>query len=161
SPSVLDAISTSLASANHRVSARFPGDTSVRQPVHTVYGGAHLFVADISQKLGATALRALRDHAPDASVLAVATAMAPDLAARVYPRVVEKLTREPVEDFRIDFEDGFGSRPDDEEDAVANVCGREVAQGIYDGSLPFSIGIRVKSLGEETKRRSLRTLDLF
>jgi hypothetical protein len=39
-------------------------------------------------------------------------AIADNLAAPVYSRVIEKLKREPVEDFRIDFEDGYGNRPD-------------------------------------------------
>ncbi len=94
-----------------------------RQPVHTVYGGAHLFAPDTTRKLGAIALRTLREYAPDAGALAGALGLDPDLAARIYPRIVDKLQREPVEDYRIDFEDGFGSRPDDEEDAVAQARG--------------------------------------
>ena len=90
-----------------------------RQPVHTVYGGAHLFVPDTTTKLGAIALRTLQEYAPDAGALAGALGLDRDLAARIYPRIVDKLEREPVEDYRIDFEDGFGNRPDDEEDAVA------------------------------------------
>src|SRR4029077_15115484 len=83
------------------------------------------------------------------------------LGAQIYPRVVEKLTREPVEDFRIDFEDGFGIRPDAEEDEQARRAAIEVASGMRDGTLPPSIGIRIKPLNEELKRRSLRTVDLF
>ena len=85
----------------------------------------------------------------------------PALAHRIYPRLVDKLTREPVEDFRIDFEDGFGNRPDDEEDRFAVDAARHVAAAAADGALPPGIGIRIKPLGEELKRRSLRTLDLF
>src|SRR4029077_16157323 len=83
------------------------------------------------------------------------------LGAQIYPRVVEKLTREPVEDFRIDFEDGFGIRPDAEEDEQARRAAIEVASGMRDGTLPPGIGIRIKPLNEELKRRSLRTFDLF
>jgi citrate lyase beta subunit len=154
-------ITTALAIANHDVSRRFPGDTATRQPVHTVYGGAHLFTADISQKLGAAALKTLREYAPTDAVLAEALGMSPTLAARIYPRVVEKLTREPVEDFRIDFEDGFGSRPDDEEDHHARLAADQVAEGLATSQLPPGIGIRIKTLSEELKRRSLRTFDLF
>src|SRR6185436_12996992 len=85
----------------------------------------------------------------------------PAAAERIYARVVEKLTREPVEDFRIDFEDGFGTRPDQEEDAFAQSAANEVAAAMRDGTLPPSIGIRIKPLSEEFKRRSLRTFDLF
>ncbi len=150
-----------LDNANERVAQRFPGDSSARQPVHVVYGGAHLFKADAAQKLGAVALRTLQEHAPDAAAFASALGLDPASADRIYLRVIDKLTREPVEDFRIDFEDGFGHRPDREEDEQAQRAAGEVAIGLRDGTLPSSIGIRIKPLSEELKRRSFRTFDLF
>jgi citrate lyase beta subunit len=150
-----------LDKANLRVAEQFPGDSPTRQPVHTVYGGAHLFKADAAQKLGAVALRSLQEHAPDAAALAAATGMDAGLADRVYLRVIDKLTREPVEDFRIDFEDGFGNRPDEEEDRFAKAAADEVGNALAAGTLPPWIGIRIKPLNEELKRRSLRTFDLF
>ena len=136
-------------------------ERSERQPVHTVYGGAHLFAADTTAKLGAIALRTLREYAPDAATLSSALGLDRALSARLYPRVVEKLEREPVEDYRIDFEDGFGSRPDAEEDAAATKSAQQVAAGMEAGSLPPAIGIRIKNLGSETQRRGLRTFELF
>ena len=136
-------------------------DSESRQPVHTVYGGAHLFAFDTAAKLGALALKALDEYAPDAAALAAAFELAPALAERIYPRVLDKLTREPIEDFRIDFEDGFGSRPDEEEDRYARSAAEEVARGLSAGTLPAGIGIRIKNLGDELKRRSLRTFELF
>jgi citrate lyase beta subunit len=150
-----------LDKGNVRVAEQFPGDSPQRQPVHTVYGGAHLFKADLAQKLGAVALRTLHEHAPDAATLAVAIGLDPAFAERIYRSVVNKLTAEAVEDFRIDFEDGFGHRPDHEEDGHAQIAANEVAAGLRDGTLPPSIGIRIKPLNEELKRRSLRTFDLF
>jgi hypothetical protein len=138
-----------------------PAGRSERQPVHTVYGGAHLFAADTTAKLGAIALRTLREYAPDAAALSTALGFDRDLSARLYPRVVEKLEREAVEDYRIDFEDGFGSRPDAEEDAAATKAAAQVAAGMDAGSLSPAIGIRIKNLGPETKRRGLRTFELF
>jgi citrate lyase beta subunit len=129
--------------------------------VHTVYGGAQIFTADSARKLGELALRALREHAPDAYALGNALDLPRDLAALVYPRVVAKLEREPVEDFRIDFEDGYGNRPDEEEDADAARTAEEVAKGLLAGTLPPFIGIRVKPLTGELYARSLRTFDLF
>jgi len=157
----LAAIIDLLDKANVGVAGHFPGDSPVRQPVHVVYGGAHLFKADAAQKLGAVALRTLQEHAPDAASLASALGLDPALAQRIYPRVIEKLTREPVEDFRIDFEDGFGNRPDAEEDDHAQRTAAEVAAAMKNGTLPPSIGIRIKPLNEELKRRSFRTVDLF
>ena len=135
--------------------------TSQRQPIHVVYGGAHLFKADTAARLGATALRVLNEHAPDAGTLAAAAGIPPELAERVYMRVKEKLTRQPVEDFRLDFEDGYGNRPDAEEDGHAQSAAAEVAAGSKNGTLPPFIGIRIKNLGDELRERSLRTAQLF
>jgi len=135
--------------------------TSGRQPIHTVYGGAHLFKADTAAKLGATALRVMNEHAPDAGALAAAIGVSPALAERVYPRVKDKLTREPVEDFRLDFEDGYGNRPDAEEDGHAQSAAAAVASGAANGTLPPFVGIRIKNLGDELRERALRTTHLF
>lgn len=159
--SALKTFFEALDKGNVRIAEQFPGTSNARQPVHTVYGGAHLFSPDIPRKLGATALRSLQEHAPDAKTLAAALGIGVDLADRVYMRVIDKLTREPVEDYRIDFEDGFGSRSEEEEDRYALSTADAVATGVKAGSLPQGIGIRVKSLGEVSKKRSLRTLDLF
>ena len=158
---VFDAVVSSLEPANRRLAARFPGELPKRQPVHVVYGGAHLFNPDTILKLGAIARRTLAEYAPTADTLAEAVGLDLSLAQRIYPRLVDKLTREPVEDFRIDFEDGFGNRPDAEEDRFAIDAARHVAAAATSGALPPGIGIRIKPLGEELKRRSLRTLDLF
>lgn len=83
------------------------------------------------------------------------------LAWVVYQKVTEKLAREAVEDFRIDFEDGFGNRPDKEEDETAAFTAKEVAKGMKDGTLSPFIGIRIKPFTEELKDRSIRTLDIF
>jgi citrate lyase beta subunit len=136
-------------------------DVSRRQPIHSVYGGAHLFKADTARKLGATALRTLDDHAPDAASLARILDLPAAFADQVYLRVREKLRREAVEDFRLDFEDGFGNRPDAEEDGYAESAAFEVAAGARAGTLPPFIGIRIKNLGEELRERALRTTDLF
>lgn len=136
-------------------------DVSSRQPIHTVYGGAHLFKADTARKLGSTALRLLDEHAGDAATLGAVLGIQPAVADRVYARVREKLEREPVEDFRLDFEDGYGNRGDAEEDGHAASAAAEVAAGARAGTLPPFIGIRIKNLGDELRERALRTTDLF
>lgn len=150
-----------LAAANRRFAGRYPGESGGRQPVHTVYGGAHLFQRGLCAKLGVLALTALDQYAPDADTLAQALGMPPEVAAVVRPRVVEKLRREPVEDFRIDFEDGYGTRPAEEEDGHAVAAGNETAAALEAGSIPPFFGIRIKPLNEELRDRSIRTLDLF
>ncbi|HUF88463.1 MAG TPA: phosphoenolpyruvate kinase [Gemmatimonadota bacterium] len=132
-----------------------------RQPVHTVYGGADLFRADTARRLGDLALRALDAWAPDAETLADVLGMDARLADPVRERIVRKLEIEPVEDFRIDFEDGFGNRPDAEEDAAAGAAGREVARGLAEGTLPPFLGIRVKPFTEQLAGRAGRTLEIF
>src|SRR5436305_465387 len=131
----------------------------MRQPVHVVYGGAHLFKFDTAAKLGRLAERTLAEYAPDAAALASAVGVDDELATRVYQSVVEKLRREPVEDFRIDFEDGFGVRADAEEDAAVDAAARELSKGMAEGTLPPFTGIRIKSLGSASEARALRTLD--
>jgi len=136
------------------------GTTQRRQPIHTVYGGAHLFKADTAAKLGAAALRVMDEHASSRDLAAILD-LAPAAADRVYARVREKLEREPVEDFRLDFEDGYGNRPDSEEDGHAASAAVEVATGARQGTLPPFIGIRIKNFGDELRSRALRTAQLF
>ncbi|HUQ34428.1 MAG TPA: hypothetical protein VM095_20065 [Pyrinomonadaceae bacterium] len=186
-------ISNRLQQSNQAFAKRYPGETGRRQPVHTVYGGAHLFKSDSAPRLGALARRALEQFAPDFLTFAKAIGLpgaetlpeaidpssaeiarlysnpndarrehkAMWLAHTIYNRVADKLRREPVEDFRIDFEDGYGNRPDEEEDNHAASAAREVATGISNKSLSPFIGIRIKPLTEELRERSLRTLDIF
>jgi citrate lyase beta subunit len=123
-----------------------------------VYGGAHLFKAGTCPKLGELARRSLSEFAPDPATLAKVLGIRADIAETVYSRVTEKLHREPVEDFRIDFEDGFGVRSQEEEDAAANATAAETAQGLADGTLPPFFGIRVRKSGYKTLRRFLDLL---
>ncbi|HEY0306209.1 MAG TPA: hypothetical protein VGC44_14645 [Longimicrobiales bacterium] len=132
-----------------------------RQPVHTVYGGAHLFRADTARRLGDVALGALEQHLATPSAVSDVFGVDAKLAGTLFERVRAKLEREPVEDFRIDFEDGYGNRSDEEEDGHAAGAAAEVAKGHADDTLPPYIGIRIKPLSAELSRRSLRTLDRF
>lgn len=149
-----------LTAANQEFLRTHPGESGRRQPVHTVYGGAHLFKAEMTTRLGGLAKRALDDFASNAATLARAVA-SQSLSETIYARVLEKLNREPVEDFRIDFEDGYGNRPDDEEDATALSAAAEVAKGLDAGTLPPFLGIRIKPLNDELQARSFRTLHRF
>ena len=110
-------------------------------------------------------------ESPDSAALAKSIQANPEAARKenphawfastLYQRIREKLRREPVEDFRIDFEDGFGNRPDEEEDRFAAGAAEELAAGMAAGSLPPFIGIRIKPFNEELRNRSVRTLDIF
>ena len=189
----LRALAARLTPANHIFAAAYPGDPIDRQPVHTVYGGAHLFAADTCPRMGQAALAALAEYAPDFATFARAIGLAgserlPNVTAErarlearlvadpegmrraepqsylahlVYARVLEKLGREPVEDYRIDFEDGYGNRTDAEEDAHAIADAEAMAAALADGTLPPYTGIRIKPFTEELRERGVRTLDLF
>lgn len=154
-PDLLAPILESIASANAAHDRLFPGEPLDRQPVHVVYGGAHLFKTETAATLGSLALDLLRNYAPDFSALATT------LPESLYQRVVAKLEREPVEDFRIDFEDGYGNRPDAEEDGHAVSTAQAVARGAGKAGFPPFIGIRIKPFTEVLRARSIRTLDLF
>ena len=140
---------------------RYPGESGRRQPVHTVYGGAHLFKADTTVKLGQLAVRSFNAFAPDSATFAETLGIPGQISSTVFERVAEKLGREAVEDFRIDFEDGYGTRSDAEEDGHVVSAANEVAKGMADRTLSPFIGIRIKTFSEELHARAIRTLDLF
>lgn len=137
-------------------------DTSGRQPVHTVYGGAQLFKAETPARLGSLALELIRTYTPDAASLAECLGLpAGDFAQSVFDRTVAKLEREPVEDFRIDFEDGYGYRSDAEEDGHAVSTAKLLVRAMAKPGFPPFIGIRIKPFTEALRARASRTLDLF
>ncbi len=156
-----DRASKALRRATKLLSARYPGENGLRQPIHVVYGGAHLFRSDTSIKLGRLATKAFRTYAPTVDIFASVLGIRDDLSATIYERVRDKLEREAIEDLRLDFEDGYGIRSDEEEDAHAVSAAGELAKGLAENTLPPFVGFRIKAFGEEMLERSIRTLDLF
>lgn len=178
-----------LSEANHKFQKLYPGDRSERQPVHTVYGGANLFKYNSAKVLGQRALETLQTYAPDFltfgrvfhlkgidEINATHEMMRQEyeslsseekrhhparLSYEVYHKVIRKLENEAIEDFRIDFEDGYGNRSNEEEDQTAHDAAMEVAKGMKEKTLSPFIGIRIKPFTEEMKERGLRTLDIF
>jgi citrate lyase beta subunit len=140
-----------LAAADAELTALYPGDRGVRQPVHTVYVPADRFHAGTVREWGEAAKAAASPDLTEAL----------DLPEGLYDRVRAKLDREPIEDLRIDFEDGYGTRPDEQEDAAAIDAARALAKTIGDGTATPYHGLRIKSLEAPSRRRALRTLDLF
>ncbi len=134
-----------------------------RSPVHVVYGGAHLFTADTPQKLGKIALASLHTYAPDINAFAAAMGLDESDAflRRVYEKTLDKLAHEAVEDFRIDFEDGYGFRPNEEEDADASRAADELAKAFLKNAITPFCGFRIKSFAPETFDRAITTLNLF
>lgn len=148
-----------LETARLRSQTTFGGVPGTRQPVHVLYGGAHRFRPDTAAKLGRLALAHLEAYAPDAETLGGVLDLGDDAAA-IHARVQAKLSTEAVEDLRIDFEDGYGARPDAEEDAHADAVGDALAEAVAQDSLPPFVGIRIKTLTErDVRARALATLD--
>ena len=162
---VLDRVTSDLdrllAVADAELASGYSGDGVWRQPVHTAYVPAHTFGPETARQWGAQALAALEEFAPGPAELASATGLAPGVAAEVHPLVVAKLAAQPVEDLRIDFEDGYGVRGDDTEDAHASAAARALAAVLREDSAPPFCGLRCKSLEKGTRHRAVRTLATF
>jgi citrate lyase beta subunit len=128
--------------------------------VHTVYVSAADADIDTPHRWGQAALELLDGAAADNTTAADVTGLGSMLSTAVYDRVRTKLTAQPVEDLRLDFEDGYGSRPDAEEDAAARSAAELLRELLAAPGGPVSAGVRFKSLEAATRRRGLRTLDL-
>ncbi|UNZ20751.1 aldolase/citrate lyase family protein [Streptomyces sp. 891-h] len=161
---VLEGVSRLLEPVDAELARRYPGDPGTRQPVHTVYVPADTVTPGTVREWGEAARALLEAHAPDAASLARVLGMDEELAGPVHTRIQDKLRREPVEDLRIDFEDGYGARPDDEEDAAAVRAAKLIADAFADGAegpVPAYAGIRMKCMEAAVRDRGIRTLDLF
>jgi len=147
------------AEAEHR--RRFPGDAAASQPLHTLYVPADRITPTTTVGFETEALRLLETHAPDPAAFEDAFGIDARVAERARTRVHAKLERQPVEDLRVDFEDGYGARPDDEEDRHAEEAARALHAARESGTAPVSFGLRVKSFADGMQARSVRTLDTF
>ena len=145
-PAFYDRLDELLADDDAERVRRYPGPASGPQPVHTVYVPADRFAEHTVADWRAGALAALDEHGP-----------MPGVDSLVESRVRDKLAAEPIEDLRVDFEDGYGTRPDGDEDAAAKAAGTALGRG---GPTRFC-GVRIKSLEGPTRRRGVRTLELF
>ena len=131
-----------LAAHDAFLRERYPGERAGRQPVHTVYVPADRVAPDLVDVWRADALAALHSH---------------EWRFGYADQVEAKLRAEPIEDLRVDLEDGYGVRDDAQEDAAVKAAAAALNEGVRS---PFA-GIRIKSLEPATRHRALRTLDLF
>jgi citrate lyase beta subunit len=144
-----------LAGTDAELARRYPGPARERQPVHTVYVPADRVSSTVVSEWGAQALELLDTH----ERLLIGLLPSAQLAACL-PRARAKLASQPIEDLRIDFEDGYGYRPDSVEDADAEACGKSVVAIAAAPDAPLVIGIRFKGLDAGPRARAIRTLDL-
>ncbi|MEV4129366.1 aldolase/citrate lyase family protein [Nocardia sp. NPDC049707] len=130
---------------------RYPGRDGRVQPIHTAYVPADRATAATPAEWGAAAIELLERHH--------------DLLAGIdgtdaLPAVRRQLEQRPIQDLRIDFEDGYGFRSDAEEDAAATNAGTVLAEWATRPGGPTSLGIRMKGLAGTERTRALRTLEL-
>lgn len=150
-----------LADADRALADGYPGDRPGRQPVHTAYVPADRYGPDLPGQWGRQALAVLEQTLPQAGDMSGVMGLALTLADDVRARVAAKLAAEPVEDLRLDFEDGYGDRGDAAEDADARAAATTLAAETAAGRTPPFCGLRCKSLEPGTRRRAIATLDIF
>ncbi|WP_437582510.1 DUF6986 family protein [Paramicrobacterium sp. CJ85] len=138
----------------------YPGDDGSRQPIHTVYVPGHRYEPGLPAQWGADAAEAVA-AAGGTAALCEKLGLDPLLTEEIAPLVDAKLASEPIEDLRIDFEDGFGDQGDDAEDAAAVAAAEHVATAVAEGTVTPFIGIRFKCFEKATRHRGLATLDRF
>ena len=142
-----------LAAADQALASGYPGERPGRQPVHTVYVPADRYTADLVPAYGRAALTVLDEHAA-----AFATLVHDD---DLVTRVLAKLANEPVEDLRVDFEDGYVGKSDADEDADVVRAATALAESQQAGAAaPFG-GIRIKCFEAPTRSRAIRTLTSY
>lgn len=154
----LASVEAKLAATDRLLETSYPGDSGARQPIHTVYVPGDKYTADLPVAWGANALAAAGDAAGLAELAAKLNLAEPE---RLGQLVAAKLVSEPIEDLRLDFEDGYGNRPDAEEDAAVIAAADSVSAAVSAGKAPACIGIRFKCFEAPTRARGIRTLDLF
>ena len=159
-PETLAEIDAVLGAVDQRRLRDYPGDGSTRQPVHTVYVPADRVVPGLANSWGSRALETMDEHAPEADTMADVLGMDPGLVADVWELVRDKLGREPIEDLRVDAEDGYRGAAH-AEDADVRAAAAAVAGDIHAGNAPPFLGLRAKCLEAPVRARGLRSLDLF
>ncbi|WP_417365395.1 DUF6986 family protein [Glutamicibacter arilaitensis] len=156
--STLASVEAQLAATDRLLETSYPGDTGARQPIHTVYVPGDKYTAEMPAIWGHNAIVAAGGLMGLSALAARLNLAEPERLAEL---VGAKLVSEPIEDLRLDFEDGYGNRPDAEEDAAVIAAADSVSAAVSAGKAPACIGIRFKCFEAATRARGIRTLDLF
>lgn len=151
-------VESDLAATDELLEKGYPGDSGARQPIHTAYVPADRFTPELPAAWGAAALAAAGGVS---GLETLAGKLGLSQPGELAALVAAKLGSEPIEDLRLDFEDGYGDRGDEAEDAAAVAAAEQVAKAVAAGVAPPFIGIRFKCFEAPTRGRGLRTLDLF
>ncbi|OAK51326.1 DUF6986 family protein [Rhodococcoides kyotonense] len=147
----LGRIESILRPVDEQLARDYPGDRIGGQPIHTVYVPASVADVGIPQQWGSQAARLVDAHADVVESLD---------AAGVLTTVRDVLHTSPIQDLRLDFEDGYGWRSDEDEDRDARHAGQVLSALAADPTGPSWVGIRPKGLAAHERRRAVRTLEL-
>lgn len=159
---VRDRIEALLDEPDARYAQLYPGESTARQPVHSVYVPADGIEPDLPGQWGRRASESVAaaggiEHLIDVHGFVTDPAEAERIAALV----TEKLRREPIEDLRLDFEDGYGAPGDEAEDRAVERALEAIGAMRADDTMPPWVGIRFKCLEPQTRARGIRTLESF
>ncbi|MBC9936529.1 MULTISPECIES: aldolase [unclassified Leucobacter] len=146
-----------LALDDARVGAERRAERLPRISPHVAYVPADQFHSRISHEWAATAHAAVQ-RAGGYERLGEALGSCERARAGVAARVEAKMLAGGIEDLRVDFEDGYGTRLDETEDLHAQQAGAEAAK-LED--YQHQVGLRIKSMEPDTRARGIRTLTLF
>jgi citrate lyase beta subunit len=145
-----------------RITPESPSFPVRKQPIHTLYGGAHLFNTSTPLKVKEIAQRYFSNYLPNpAELSSIFHIIDEHLARELHERTSVQLNSHCLEDYRVDFEDGYGYRTNEEEDSDARKAASEAAYSSNENMLPPFFGFRIKPLTKISANRSLRTLDIF
>ncbi|MEV6768317.1 aldolase/citrate lyase family protein [Nocardia sp. NPDC051030] len=145
-PDVLAGIESRLNAVDSELARNYPGDRA-GQPIHTAYISAAEATADLPHEWGAAAAELAELHGDLLTGLA---------GSEVFDLALNTLRQRPIQDLRLDFEDGYGTRGDEVEDRDATHAGEVLAK------LPAEVisrGIRMKGLTTAEWPRAVRTLE--
>lgn len=157
-----DKIEALLDPVDTEYAQNYPQDAGTRQPIHSVYLPGQKYTPETPAEWGSAALAAVNEAGGMGHLLQVHGLVQNDDEAQLIAEKVEhKLNTEPIEDLRIDFEDGYGNHPDADEDAAVLTAANNLGRAMADGVAPPFVGIRFKAFEPRTRERGLRTLELF
>ncbi|MEN0015075.1 MAG: hypothetical protein AAGC46_17030 [Solirubrobacteraceae bacterium] len=153
------ALDAALAPLDAWAAKRWPGGALLGQPAHTVYVSAAVAEPGLSAAWGRAALRALDEHAGTPAALAAAVDLPAHEVEEAWPLLRQVLVDRPIQDLRIDLEDGYGPHTDDEEDADTDRAAATLLAEAADPAGPMRLGFRHRSLEASTRARAVRTFD--
>lgn len=155
----IQALDDALAPLDAWAAQRWPGGAALEQPIHTVYVPADQAAPGIARDWGRRALATLDAHAASPAALAGAVGLEVTEVEDAWPLLRRALAEAPIQDLRVDLEDGYGPHADDEEDAHADAAAAVLLAEAADSAGPRRCGIRHRSLEAATRARAVRTLD--